>query len=59
MKKQLLFSFLVLIFAQVHAATVQEQMDQNPAVKTVIEELVLANHILYDQNAVDGWYWKA
>ena len=55
MKKQFLASFLVLIFAQAHATTVQEQMDQNPAVKTAIEELVLANHILYDQNAVDGY----
>ena len=55
MKKQFLSSFLVLIFAQAHATTVQEQMDQNPAVKTAIEELVLANHILYDQNAVDGY----
>ena len=55
MKKQFLSSFLVLIFAQAHATTVQEQMDQNPAVKTAIEDLVLANHILYDQNAVDGY----
>ena len=55
MKKQFLASFLVLIFTQAHATTVQEQMDQNPAVKTAIEELVLANHILYDQNAVDGY----
>ncbi len=55
MKKQFLASFLILLFAQVNAATVQEQMDQNPAVKTAIEELVLANHILYDQNAVDGY----
>jgi 3-hydroxy-2-methylpyridine-4,5-dicarboxylate 4-decarboxylase len=55
MKKQLLFSLLILLFVEAHAATVQEQMDQNPAVKTAVEELVLANHILYDQNAVDGY----
>jgi len=36
-------------------AMVQEQMDQNPTVKAAVEELVLANHILYDQNAVDGY----
>jgi 3-hydroxy-2-methylpyridine-4,5-dicarboxylate 4-decarboxylase len=55
MKKQLLFSLLILLFVEAHAARVQEQMDQNPAVKTAVEELVLANHILYDQNAVDGY----
>ncbi|NEX62193.1 class II aldolase/adducin family protein [Noviherbaspirillum galbum] len=38
-----------------HAASVQEQMEQSPAVKAAINELVLANHILYDQNAVDGY----
>ena len=37
------------------AATVQEQMEQSPAVKAAVEELVLANRILYDQNAVDGY----
>ncbi|WP_353431685.1 class II aldolase/adducin family protein [Polynucleobacter sp. MWH-UH23A] len=54
MKKVL---FLALLFgaANVFAASVQEQMDQDPKVKAVIEELVIANHILYDQNAVDGY----
>lgn len=37
------------------AASIQEQMAQFPAVKTAIEELVTANHILYDQGAVDGY----
>ena len=55
MKKQLLSPLFALLFTQAHAATVQEQMDQNMAVKTAVEELVLANHILYDQNAVDGY----
>lgn len=36
-------------------ASVQEQMAQNPKVKAAIEELVIANHILYEQNAVDGY----
>ena len=50
--------FMVVIFIvaiQAHAASVQEQMEQNPAVKLAVEELVIANHILYDQNAVDGY----
>jgi HCOMODA/2-hydroxy-3-carboxy-muconic semialdehyde decarboxylase len=46
-------SFVVSLLAQ--AANVQEQMAESPAVKTAVEELVLANHILYDQNAVDGY----
>jgi HCOMODA/2-hydroxy-3-carboxy-muconic semialdehyde decarboxylase len=51
-----LFGFLVLSFAaNANATSVQEQMEQNSAVKTAIEELVIANHILYDQNAVDGY----
>ena len=33
----------------------QEQMAASPAVKTAVEELVLANHIMYDQNVVDGY----
>ncbi len=37
------------------AASVRDQMAQYPNVKTAVEELVLANHILYDQNAVDGY----
>jgi HCOMODA/2-hydroxy-3-carboxy-muconic semialdehyde decarboxylase len=47
----------VLLFGIVHAnaASVQEQMEQDPKVKTAVEELVIANHILYDQNAVDGY----
>ena len=51
-------SFITALFAvaiQAHAASVQEQMEQNPAVKIAVEELVIANHILYDQNAVDGY----
>lgn len=55
MKKRFLLTFVFSLSAQVHAATVQEQMEQNPAVKAAVEELVLANHILYDQNAVDGY----
>lgn len=55
MKKYFLSTCLALIFVHANAASVQEQMDQNPAVKTAVEELVLANHILYDQNAVDGY----
>ena len=46
-------SFLVSISIQ--AATVQEQMAASPAVKTAVEELVIANHIMYDQNVVDGY----
>ena len=37
------------------AQSVKDQMRDSPAVKAAIEELVLANHILYDQNAVDGY----
>ena len=55
MKKQFLPYLLAMICFQAGAASVQEQMEQNPAVKTAVEELVLANHILYDQNAVDGY----
>jgi HCOMODA/2-hydroxy-3-carboxy-muconic semialdehyde decarboxylase len=50
--------FMLIIFTvaiQAHAASVREQMEQNPAVKLAVEELVIANHILYDQNAVDGY----
>jgi len=55
MKKQFISYLLAIICFQAGAASVQEQMEQNPAVKTAVEELVLANHILYDQNAVDGY----
>jgi len=55
MKKQFLPYLLAIICFQAGAASVQEQMEQNPAVRTAVEELVLANHILYDQNAVDGY----
>lgn len=55
MKRQILPYLLAIICFQASAASVQEQMEQNPAVKTAVEELVLANHILYDQNAVDGY----
>ena len=50
--------FMLAIFTvaiQSHAASVREQMEQNPAVKLAVEELVIANHILYDQNSVDGY----
>ena len=56
--KRFSFALIVLtslVIAQVNALTVKEQMAQSPAVKTAIEELVVANHILYDQNAVDGY----
>ena len=55
MKKQLLPYVLAFICFQANAVSVQEQMEQNPAVKSAVEELVLANHVLYDQNAVDGY----
>jgi HCOMODA/2-hydroxy-3-carboxy-muconic semialdehyde decarboxylase len=60
MKKSLFFSAASFLFSislptSSIAASVQEQMSQNPAVKTAVEELVIANHILYDQNAVDGY----
>jgi len=57
-KEYLQISFVSLCFFianGVSAASVQEQMDQSPQVKAAIIELVLANHILYDQNAVDGY----
>jgi len=54
MKKSFITTLFILAI-QAHAASVQEQMEQNPAVKIAVEELVIANHILYDQNAVDGY----
>ena len=53
--KRILISLMLLGISQAHAASVQEQMEQDPKVKVAIEELVIANHILYDQNAVDGY----
>ncbi len=53
--KRIFVMFGFVLTSQVGAATVQEQIEQNPAVKTAVEELVIANHILYDQNAVDGY----
>ena len=53
--KHTFISLSILVATHVSAASVQEQMEQNAAVKTAVEELVLANHILYDQNAVDGY----
>jgi 3-hydroxy-2-methylpyridine-4,5-dicarboxylate 4-decarboxylase len=54
MNRSLVFViFFISVLA--NAASVQEQMAQNPAVKAAVEELVIANHILYDQNAVDGY----
>lgn len=59
MKKQCLLKTVGCLFAMasasIQAASVQEQMAEFPAVKVAVEELVLANHILYDQNAVDGY----
>ena len=55
MQKHLFILLTYFVCIHAGAATVQEQMDQNPAVKAAVEELVLANHILYDQNAVDGY----
>jgi len=43
------------VSVSIQATSVQEQMAESPAVKAAVEELVLANHILYDQNAVDGY----
>jgi 3-hydroxy-2-methylpyridine-4,5-dicarboxylate 4-decarboxylase len=53
--KKILISCLLFSITNTFAASVQEQMDQDPKVKAAIEELVIANHILYDQNAVDGY----
>jgi 3-hydroxy-2-methylpyridine-4,5-dicarboxylate 4-decarboxylase len=49
------FGIVFLSIGISNAATVQEQMEQSPVVKAAVEELVLANHILYQQNAVDGY----
>ena len=51
----LFFTLLIFFNLQAHALSVKEQMATDPAVKTAIEELVLANHILYDQGVVDGY----
>ena len=53
--KRLFILVIFIVTIQAHAASVQEQMQQNPAIKLAVEELVIANHILYDQNAVDGY----
>jgi len=53
--KKILFLCLLIVTTNTFAASVQEQMAQDPKIKTAIEELVIANHILYDQNAVDGY----
>jgi len=53
--KRIFILLLISITPFAGAASVQEQMEQNPAVKLAVEELVIANHILYDQNAVDGY----
>jgi HCOMODA/2-hydroxy-3-carboxy-muconic semialdehyde decarboxylase len=53
--KKFLISLLLFGMSNAFAASVQEQMDQDPKVKAAVEELVIANHILYDQNAVDGY----
>ena len=55
MMKRVFISLLVLGVTHVSAQTVQEQIAQDPKVKAAVEELVIANHILYDQNAVDGY----
>jgi len=53
--RKLFIPVILMAAMQAYAASVQEQMEQNPAVKAAVEELVVANHILYDQNAVDGY----
>ena len=53
--KKILISLLLLGAVNANAASVQEQMEQDPKIKLAVEELVIANHILYDQNAVDGY----
>jgi HCOMODA/2-hydroxy-3-carboxy-muconic semialdehyde decarboxylase len=53
--QKILFLCLLIVTTNTFAVSVQEQMAQDPKVKTAIEELVIANHILYDQNAVDGY----
>ena len=53
--KRVFISLLMLGATHVSAQTVQEQIVQDPKVKAAVEELVIANHILYDQNAVDGY----
>jgi HCOMODA/2-hydroxy-3-carboxy-muconic semialdehyde decarboxylase len=53
--RKILISVLFFGIAHANAASVQEQMQQDPKVKAAVEELVIANHILYDQNAVDGY----
>ena len=55
MMKRVFISLLMLGATHVGAQTVQEQIAQDPKVKAAVEELVIANHILYDQNAVDGY----
>jgi HCOMODA/2-hydroxy-3-carboxy-muconic semialdehyde decarboxylase len=47
--------YLMVISTFANAKSVQEQMQESPAVKSAVEELVLANHILFDQNAVDAY----
>lgn len=51
----IIYLFGYVFISNVNALTVREQMAQSSLVKTAVEELVLANHILYDQNAVDGY----
>jgi HCOMODA/2-hydroxy-3-carboxy-muconic semialdehyde decarboxylase len=53
--QKILFLCLLIVTTNTFAVSVQEQMAQDPKIKTAIEELVIANHILYDQNAVDGY----
>ena len=53
--QKILFLCLLIVTTNTFAASVQEQMAQDPKIKNAIEELVIANHILYDQNAVDGY----
>jgi len=53
--KRALIIFLLLNASYVYAQTVQEQMAKDPKIKAAVEQLVIANHILYDQGAVDGY----
>jgi len=48
--------FILLIwFPSAAALSVKDQYQQYSEVKTALDELVLANHILYDQGALDGY----
>jgi len=54
--KTLITSLFILLiwFPSAAALSVKDQYQQYSEVKTALDELVLANHILYDQGALDG-----